>query len=253
MLRTLFRPVVFAAIIALGALTPLVAQQATPEEFKQRVDGLFSTSCTPCHSAQSAAGGLNLNSFLVPSSIADHRDEWELILQKMESGEMPPPSMPRPEAADIEALATFVRSEFTKADALIKPDPGRVTARRLNRTEYTNTVRDLLDVEVDVTELLPADGGSYGFDNIAGVLGISPTLLERYLGAARKISRIAVGRPAPSAATETFRVPNDLSQDEWVDGWGAICDTDRSFGKEDELLNRISKKFWKRKNGNTNS
>ena len=117
-----------------------------------------------------------------------------------------------------EAFAGWLETELDQA-AAARPDPGRTeTFPRLNRSEYHNVVRDLLALEVDVAALLPADVGSYGFDNIAGVLGISPTLLERYLSAAKKISRLAVGRPVPSPTAVTFRLATDLTQDERVDG-----------------------------------
>lgn len=173
--------------------------------------------CVTCHNDRVQAGDLVLAGLDV-LSVHEAPAIWETVVRKLRAGAMPPPARPRPDAETYDRLVSWLETELDRV-AAVSPNPGRTEAfHRLNRTEYHNAVRDLLDVEVDVTELLPADGGSYGFDNIAGVLGISPTLLERYLGAARKISRIAVGRPAPSAATETFRVPNDLSQDDWVDG-----------------------------------
>ena len=133
-------------------------------------------------------------------------------------GPCPPAPRPRPDADTYEAFTAWLETELDAAAAR-NPDPGRTdTFHRLNRSEYHNVVRDLLDLDVDVAALLPADDGSYGFDNIAGVLGISPTLLERYLSAAKKISRLAVGRPAPSATAETFRLVTDLTQDVRVDG-----------------------------------
>jgi len=179
--------------------------------------GVLDRYCVTCHNDRVQAGELVLADLDV-MSVHEAPAIWETVVRKLRAGAMPPPARPRPDAETYNRLVFWLETELDQV-AAVSPNPGRTEAfHRLNRTEYQNAVRDLLDVEVDVTELLPADGGSYGFDNIAGVLGISPTLLERYLGAARKISRIAVGRPAPSAATETFRVPNDLSQDEWVDG-----------------------------------
>ena len=150
--------------------------------------------------------------------VAAAPDVWETVVRKLRAGAMPPPTRPRPDAAIYGRFVTWLEGELDRV-AAAAPNPGRTEAfHRLNRTEYHHAVRDLLDLEVDVSELLPADGASYGFDNIAGVLGVSPTLLERYLAAARKISRVAIGRPAPSATSEVFRLPSDLAQDEWVTG-----------------------------------
>ena len=144
---------------------------------------------------------------------------WEKVVRKLRAGAMPPAPRPRPDAATYEVFTTWLETELDHA-AAARPDPGRTDAfHRLNRSEYHNVIRDLLALEVDVAALLPADDGrSYGFDNIAGVLGMSPTLLERYLSAAKKISRLAVGRPVPSPTAETFRLATDLTQDVRVDG-----------------------------------
>ena len=203
MFRIALRCLALTSVIVLGTLTPAVAQQATPEEFKQRVASLFSSNCTLCHNAQTASGGLNLNNFLSPSSIAEQRGEWELILQKMASGEMPPVGMPKPPQADVDAVTAFIRQQFVAADAAIEPDPGRVTARRLNRTEYSNTIRDLLGVSFNAQNDFPTDDSGHGFDNIGDVLTISPMLMERYMAAAEMIASRAIGAdPLPAKPIE---------------------------------------------------
>lgn len=211
--------VVVAAFLfpaGLGYARAAPAQPVEPEASSWQRD-VLGRYCVTCHNDRVQAGDLVLEGLDV-LSVHEAPAIWETVVRKLRAGAMPPPLRPRPDEETYTRLVTWLESELDRV-AEVSPNPGRTEAfHRLNRTEYQNSVRDLLDVEVDVTELLPADGGSYGFDNIAGVLGISPTLLERYLGAARKISRIAVGRPVPSAATETFRVPNDLSQDDWVEG-----------------------------------
>ena len=206
--------VLLAARLAMAGAGP--ARQPEPQTSSwQR--SLLDRYCVTCHNDRVQAGELVLEDLDV-LSVHEAPATWETVVRKLRAGAMPPPARPRPDAETYDRLVSWLETELDRV-AAVSPNPGRTEAfHRLNRTEYHNAVRDLLDLEVDVAELLPADGGSYGFDNIAGVLGISPTLLERYLGAARKISRIAVGRPAPSAATETFRVANDLSQDDWVDG-----------------------------------
>ena len=188
---------------------------AAPAPAWQRA--LLDRYCVTCHNDRLRTADLALDRHDV-SRVADAREVWETVARKLRAGAMPPPPRPRPEAATYARFVTWLEAELDRA-AAADPNPGRTEAfHRLNRTEYHNAVRDLLALEVDVAELLPADGASYGFDNIAGVLGISPTLLNRYLAAARKISRVVVGRPAPSATAEVFRLASDLPQDDWVAG-----------------------------------
>ena len=173
--------------------------------------------CVTCHNDQVRTAGLSLDAHAL-TRVGDAPEMWETVVRKLRAGAMPPLPRPRPDSPTAARFVSWLESELDQV-AAADPNPGRTEAfHRLNRTEYHNAVRDLLDLEVDVTGLLPSDGGSYGFDNIAGVLGISPTLLERYLAAARKVSRVAVGRPAPSATAETFRVASDLAQDDRVEG-----------------------------------
>ena len=128
---------------------------------------------------------------------------WDKILEKIESGEMPPKGIPRPPQAQVTALMKFIHGEFDKADALIKPDPGRVTARRLNRNEYRNTIRDLLAVDFRADKDFPTDDSGYGFDNIGDILTISPVLMEKYLNAAETIASRAMGAdPLPKKPLE---------------------------------------------------
>ncbi len=130
---------------------------------------------------------------------------------------MPPVGKPRPNEASYDAVVAYLESSLDKA-AAAHPNPGRTaTIRRLTRTEYRNAVRDLLAVDVDVSSLLPADESSYGFDNVT-VGDLSPTLLDRYLSAAGKISRLAVGRPSRAPGGETIRVPADLTQEGHIAG-----------------------------------
>lgn len=172
--------------------------------------------CVTCHSERLKTGGLtlqNVNTDDVPAGA----ELWEKVVRKLRTGSMPPAGAPRPDAATVGAMATWLENEIDR-DAIARPRPGRTEAlHRLNRSEYQNAVRDVLALEVDAAGLVPADDQSYGFDNIAGVLKMSPTLLERYMEAARTISRLAVGAAVPPTA-ETFRVKSDLSQYEHLDG-----------------------------------
>ena len=131
---------------------------------------------------------------------------------------MPPAGLPRRTRRSTTGLAAWLEAALDRA-AAAHPNPGRTEPfHRLNRAEYQNAVRDLLAVDVDVTSLLPPDDASYGFDNIAGVLKVSPTLLERYLSAAQKISRLAVGTPPPFPNVDTFRIQDDFPQDDRLEG-----------------------------------
>ena len=178
---------------------------------------LLDRYCVACHNERLRVADLALDTVDV-GDVGAHPEVWEKVVRKLRAGAMPPAPRPRPAAAVYEGFTAWLETELDAAAAR-NPDPGRTdTFHRLNRSEYHNVIRDLLDLEVDVAALLPADDGSYGFDNIAGVLGISPTLLERYLSAAKNISRLAVGRPAPSATAETFRLVTDLTQDVRAEG-----------------------------------
>src|SRR5262245_63326378 len=130
---------------------------------------------------------------------------------------MPPPGMPRPDKAMLDGFSAFLENSLDQAAAL-KPRPGRATIHRLNRTEYANAIRDLLGLDVDAASLLPPDDESSGFDNIADVLNIPPSLMERYLSASWNISPAAIGNPGIAPSMVTYRVRPDLSQDQHIDG-----------------------------------
>jgi hypothetical protein len=138
---------------------------------------------------------------------------WEKVIRKLRMRAMPPQGMPRPPDAQYDAIVKYMENGRDSL-AETKPNPGRPTLHRLNRTEYANAVRDLLSLEVDVAELLPADDIGYGFDNIGDVLQVSPFLMERYLGAARKISRTAIGDSSMPVAYQTYNVHHGLVQND---------------------------------------
>jgi hypothetical protein len=172
--------------------------------------------CLDCHDSASKEAGLSLEA-LAAGDVAAHAPEWEKVVRKLRTRQMPPIGEPRPDEATYDAVIASLESSLDRA-AATHPSPGRTAAiRRLTRTEYRNAIRDLLALDVDVMTLLPADEASYGFDNVT-VGELSPTLLERYMSAAEKISRLAVGRPSRVPGGETFRVAPDLTQEEHVDG-----------------------------------
>ena len=146
-----------------------------------------------------------------------HAESWEKVVRKLRVGAMPPQGMPRPDRATMDSLATWLENSLDRA-AATHENPGRPVLHRLNRTEYANAIRDLLALDVDASDLLPTDDASFGFDNIGSVLGVSPALLERYLLAAGKISRLAVGDPKIDPIIDTYRVRADVTQNEHLEG-----------------------------------
>jgi mono/diheme cytochrome c family protein len=191
-------------------------QSAAVSAAAEQRQALLDQYCVTCHNERLQTGGLTLDTLDV-AHVGDDAEVWEKVVRKLSAGAMPPAPRPRPDAATYAAFTTWLETELDQA-AAAAPNPGRTEAfHRLNRAEYHNVVRDLLGLDVDVNELLPADDGSYGFDNIAGVLGMSPTLLERYLSAAKKVSRLAVNSPTLAATADTFRLAADYSQDDRVE------------------------------------
>lgn len=200
---------------AWGAAVGSVAGQDALRASTQQA--LLDQYCATCHNDSLNTGGFSLDPLSV-ENVAAHPEAWEKVVRKLRAGAMPPRPRPRPNQQEYDEFRGWLEGELDSA-ANANSNAGRTeTFHRLSRTEYHNAVRDLFALEVNVDELLPADDTSYGFDNIAGVLGVSPTLMDRYLSAARKISRLAVASPVPSATAETFRIASDLGQDQRLDG-----------------------------------
>jgi hypothetical protein len=176
---------------------------------------LLDKYCVTCHNDRLKTSNLSLQG-LDLTKVADHAEVWEKVVRKMRAGVMPPPDLPRPPLAEYEGLRDWLESEIDRA-AAGKTNPGSVVLHRLNRTEYANAIRDLLDLRIDVTTLLPPDDSANGFDNIAGSLTISPTLLESYATAAARVSRMAVGY-WKSPAEATYLASSDASQNQRLEG-----------------------------------
>ncbi|HKB11046.1 MAG TPA: DUF1592 domain-containing protein [Vicinamibacterales bacterium] len=169
-----------------------------------------------CHSDRLKRGGLTLETALA-QDVGVSPDVWEKVIRKVRARQMPPIGLPRPDEATYNAEVALLETSLDRR-AAAAPNPGRTaTLRRLTRTEYRNAVRDLLALDVDVTSMLPPDESSYGFDNVT-VGDLSPTLLDRYIAAAEKISRVAVGRPSVSPDGDTIRMPADLTQEDHIPG-----------------------------------
>ncbi len=177
---------------------------------------LLDQYCVTCHSDSLETGGLSLES-IDATDIGAHPDVWERVVRKLRAGAMPPRPRPRPDRATYDQLVAYFETALDRA-AVANPNPGRTeTFRRLNRTEYQNAVRDLLALDIDVTALLPRDDVSFGFDNV-NTGGLSPTLMERYLAAAQKVSRLAVGSHLPAPGSRVVIVPADRTQEDHVSG-----------------------------------
>ncbi|HLK46656.1 MAG TPA: DUF1592 domain-containing protein [Bryobacteraceae bacterium] len=177
---------------------------------------LINQYCTGCHNDKLKTGGLSLEK-LDPAHAGDAAETWEKVVRKVRAGMMPPSGARRPDRATLDTFAAKIETALDQA-AAAHPNPGFTGLHRLNRTEYANAIRDLLALDIDPGTLLPADDSSEGFDNLADALSVSPALLERYVAAAEKISRLAVGDPGISPSTTTYRVPSDLAQSEHIEG-----------------------------------
>ena len=185
--------------------------------------------CTTCHNSRAKVGGLALDA-VDTAKVGDHADVWENVVRKVRTGAMPPVGRPRPDKVQADGLVAYLETSLDRY-ATEHPNPGRPSLHRLNRTEYTNAIRDMLGLEIDAAALLPADNAAYGFDNVADALGLSPALTERYLGAAAKISQMALARVKDSPLPETFLVPTDRNQ-------GVRVNDDLPFGSRGGLAIR---------------
>lgn len=207
--RFLFRKyrcgIAFALMVSGSGVSAAEQQPAFAHE------AMLDQYCATCHNDDKWSGSMSL-SLLSPTDLAtgSNRAQWEKILRMTSQGQMPPKDEPRPSQS---AMNDFTHWLETALDdyAQAHPDPGRTTLRRLNRAEYSNAVRDLLAIDIDISNELPADDSGYGFDNIADVLTVSPTLMDRYLAVAGKVSRLATGLGPQHAALVSYRVPKEGS------------------------------------------
>ncbi len=172
--------------------------------------------CVTCHNSRLKTANLLLDAADV-AHVSANADIWEKVVRKLRSGAMPPAGNRRPDQATYDAMVGSLERSLDAA-AAAAPNPGRPVVHRLNREEYKNAVRDLLAVDIDPATMLPPDDSAQGFDNIADVLGVSPSLLEGYLTAAARISALAVGDPSIGPTSQTFHVRGDASQSEHVEG-----------------------------------
>ena len=206
------------AVLIASGFVALHAQQPRPGDRSPAASvhsALIGQYCIGCHNSKLKTGGLTLDNLNV-DNVNQNPEVWEKVLRKVRARYMPPAGLSRPDEKAYQSLVSHLETALDQVSAS-NPNPGRTASlRRLTRTEYQNAIRDLLAIDVDVKQLLPGDESSFGFDNIM-VGELSPTLLERYLGAARKISRLALGSPVRSPGGETFLIPQDLTQEEHFD------------------------------------
>ena len=193
-----------------------VACQPSVEEQAANAKVVIDRYCTDCHNDAERTGELTLERVAL-TDVGAHADAWEAVVRKLRGRMMPPAGEPLPEAAATDELVAFLEDQLDLA-ATANPNPGRKSLHRLNRTEYGNAIRDLLTLDVDASAYLPNDSEAYGFDNIADVLGTDPSLMDRYLSAAWKITSAAMGDTDIAPAVATYRVPPDRSQRDHVAG-----------------------------------
>jgi hypothetical protein len=218
-MRTAFSTVTLVALIAVAATRQTGAAQIRPPSplsSHSPHDALLAAYCVTCHNDRLRTSDLSLEHVDL-SDVPKSAELWEKVIRKVRAGMMPPAGMPRPDAASLDGFVGYLEASIDAA-AAASPRPGRTALHRLNRAEYANAIRDLLALDIDSTALLPPDDESSGFDNIADVLTVSPSLMERYLSASWNISRMALGNTAITPGTATYRVRPDLSQDQHVDG-----------------------------------
>jgi hypothetical protein len=208
--NTLLTLVSTCILTVAGGPSQTARAQSTPPASPQRT--ILNRYCVTCHNERLKTAQLTLDKMDV-ENVPAGAPIWEKVINKLRTGAMPPASAPRPDKATYDSLATYLETALDRWAASM-PNPGRPGVHRLNRTEYGNAIRDLLGLEIDAESLLPPDDSSYGFDNIGEVLSVSPSLLERYMSAARKVSSLAVGDPAIRPFTETFESPKHLTQDD---------------------------------------
>jgi Protein of unknown function (DUF1592)/Protein of unknown function (DUF1588)/Protein of unknown function (DUF1585)/Protein of unknown function (DUF1587)/Protein of unknown function (DUF1595)/Planctomycete cytochrome C len=208
--RALMNMSMVVASLALVFTSTLGQQPASSQQ------ELVNKYCVTCHNERAKTGGIVLEKIDVDHPAAS-AELWEKVIRKLRAGLMPPSGAPRPDRAVLDKFRASLETAIDQA-AASKPTPGATALHRLNRTEYANAVRDLIAVDVDMATVLPADDSSEGLDNIADVLGTSPALIERYVGAAAQISRLAIGDTDISPLSTTYKVRGDLSQDKHIPG-----------------------------------
>lgn len=199
-MRLCFLPIL---ALSVGATVSSAAAGPSPDPayFQQKVQPFLASHCQMCHNAKARTANLDLGSYPDAAAVMKQPEIWEHVVKRLRTGQMPPKGLPRPDAADVQAVTAWIEAWLDRPDPNRKPDPGHLTAHRLNRFEYNNSIHDLLDIQFRPADDFPADDSGYGFDNIGDVLSLSPVLMEKYLAAAQKIAHMAIVIDAPIKPT----------------------------------------------------
>src|SRR5215813_832593 len=208
-------PSAILVVVALTCSVRLAADDVRPKPDATQAAAVLQKYCVTCHNDRLKTGGLTLATVDVERPAAN-AETWEKVIRKLRTRAMPPSNAPRPDTQTYDALAGYLETSIDR-EAQREPHPGKLAlVHRLSRTEYQNAIRDLLAIdalpkEIDYSLLLPADNSSSGFDNLADLLFMSPAIMERYLDAAEKISRLAVGDTHAPVIVNRYR----LSAEQW--------------------------------------
>jgi mono/diheme cytochrome c family protein len=206
----------FRIVLPLAAAVLAAGCQPSPEQLAARYSDVVKGYCLECHDYAGQEGGLSLEGVDLVN-VAEHAEIFEKVARKLRGRQMPPPGGAQPDDKTRASFVAYLEHRLDEA-AAAAPNPGPASIHRLNRTEYGNAVRDLLALDIDAAEFLPADDEGYGFDNIADVLRVSPSLLEQYLTTSAKVAALAVGDPTTPSVTTVYRAPSDLAQAEHIEG-----------------------------------
>ena len=207
----------WSLVLGVAAATAELAQAQEVELAALKAQwGTLQGYCTECHSLAEFRGGLALED-ISPEEVPAQPEIFEKVLHKLKIGAMPPRGQDQPDPAERKALVAALESTLDAA-AVANPYAGTTTVHRLNRAEYSNAIRDLLGVDIDLSELLPSDGGDFGFDNIAELLRTSPMLLDRYMTVGLRVADLALGNPETARTVASYPIPFDRTQEKHLDG-----------------------------------
>ena len=209
-------PLVLRIALPLAAALVVAGCGPSPDKLAAQYTDVVKGYCVECHDSAGKEGGLSLEGVDL-NKVAEHADIFEKVARKLRGRQMPPPGEAQPDDKTRAEFVAYLERRLDEA-AAATPNPGPASIHRLNRTEYGNAVRDLLALDVDAAEFLPADDEGYGFDNIADVLRVSPSLLEQYLASSAKIAALAVGDPQTPPVTTVYHAPSDLAQASHIEG-----------------------------------